>query len=73
MLVVLDVPIKQKCKHEIDSCGNDLQSKRSIAYQILAIAHSFYDYLCVVARIWSKMRSSQSNRVKSEVTRAELH
>ena len=67
------LPIKQMCKHELEHCGNDLQCKRSIADQILAIAHSLYYYLCAVARIWSTMRSSRSDRAKSAARRAELH
>ena len=67
------IAIKQMCQPQLEHCGNDLQCKRSIADQIIAIAHSLYYYLCAVARIWSKMRSSRSDRAKSAVTRAELH
>ena len=62
---------KQKRKHKIDPCGNDLQCKRWIADRTLATAHSFNYYLCAVVRVWSKARSLRSNRVKSAATRAE--
>ena len=67
------IPIKQMCQPQLEHCGNDLQCKRSIADQMIAIAHSLYYYLCAVARICCVTRSSWSDRVKSAMARAELH
>ncbi len=67
------IPIKQMLQPQLEHCGNDLQCKRSIGDQIIATAHRLYYYLCAVARIYSVMRSSRSDRVKSATARAELH